>query len=411
LSHLSENEIERFLNARATPVEWRRVSRHLLAGCGVCSRKLIEWAPDRVLDEAAESRSRRGRRSPSPLRDRAVAAALEQDAHWRPDQKKLDRSLALLGADPQGYDGLTFRQVRSLHGQPLIEALLWRSWELRFHDPKAMRWLAYNAVKAAESLRPEEHGATLVFDLQARAWAELANAYKTNEEYAETEAAFARARALLRQGSGDHPLLLQIAWRESSLRMAQRRLIEARELLDGVHQLALRLEDSHLAGQVLLSKGLTTIYDDNPSEGPPLFRQGLALLDPDRDPEIVAIGQQGLITGLVISHQYREAGRLLLRSDLRRRLKDHPRVRWIEGKLLSGLGHLAKAESALWEVQEEFLALGQLASAANVGVDLLPILLKQGKYEQLRRTAREAYDILQSCRIQREAAKARAYLS
>ncbi|HEY4561591.1 MAG TPA: hypothetical protein VIJ36_01350, partial [Thermoanaerobaculia bacterium] len=114
MSHLTELEIERFLSARATPVEWRRVSRHLLSGCGVCSRKLVEWAPDRLLDQAQESR--RGKASRDPLRDRTVAAALEQDSRWRPDQRKLERSLELLGSHPQGYDVLIFRQLQDLQG-------------------------------------------------------------------------------------------------------------------------------------------------------------------------------------------------------------------------------------------------------------------------------------------------------
>src|SRR4051794_734129 len=301
LSHLSESEIARFLSARATPVEWRRVSRHLLAGCGVCSRKLIEGSPDRLLDEAQESR--RGRTSRDPLRNPAGAAALDQDSRWRLNDKKLQQSLELLRTHPEGYDALTSRQIEALHGRALVEALLQKSWDVRFRDPRAMRWLAYNAVKAAESLRPEELAPALILDLQARAWSGLANAYKVNEEYGEADAAFAQARNLLRRGSGDLHTLARLAWREASLRTFQRRLTEARELLDGVYRLSLKLGDRHFSGQVLLSKGLSTVYDDTSHQGVPLFRQGLALLDPDRDPELLAVGQQGLITALLSSRQ------------------------------------------------------------------------------------------------------------
>src|SRR4051794_21275423 len=254
LSHLSESEIARFLSARATPVEWRRVSRHLLAGCGVCSRKLIEWSPDRLLDEAQESR--RGRTSRDPLRNHAGAAALDQDSRWRLNDKKLQQSLELLRTHPEGYDALTSRQIETLHRQALVEALLQKSWDVRFRDPRAMRWLAYSALKAAESLRPEEHPPLLRSDLHARIWAGLANAYRINDELAEAAGAFDRARTALRQGSGDPRLLAHIAGLEASLLIDQRRLIEAGEQLDRVYRLYRKLGDRHLAGRELISLGI-----------------------------------------------------------------------------------------------------------------------------------------------------------
>ena len=75
MSHLSEGEIERFLKARAAPWERQRVVRHLLAGCGVCRRKVVEQAPGRLFDKAGErtaggerpgTRSVRGSDRPGP---------------------------------------------------------------------------------------------------------------------------------------------------------------------------------------------------------------------------------------------------------------------------------------------------------------------------------------------------------
>lgn len=327
------------------------------------------------------------------------------------DQKrKLARSLELLRAEPHGYDGLTARQVRSLHGEPLVKALLRRGFELRYSDRKAMRWLLYNALQVAESLRPEGHSPAALHDLRALAWAELANAYKVNEEYSEAEAAFARARDLLRQGSGDLHGLARIAQLEASLRAAQRRLAEARKLLDAVHRLYLKLGDRHLAGQALLTQGMLTEYDGTARRGALLFKQGLALIDPGRDPELLPVGQQGLIAALVGSGEYREASRLLLRSGLRQRLEDSVHVRWVEGRLLIGLGHLAKGEGALKEVRVELLEKGKSNGAALVGLDLLPVLQRQGRYAELRRTAGECYGVFRELGIHHDAARALPYL-
>jgi tetratricopeptide (TPR) repeat protein len=272
-----------------------------------------------------------------------------------------------------------------------------------------MRRLAYNALKAAESLRPGEILPAIAFDLQARAWAELANAYKVNEEYAEAEGAFTRARGLLRQGSGDNRLLCLIASREASFLGSQRRMIEAHELADKAYQLALKLGDRHLAGQTLLTKGPLSVSGGDPAQGVHLFRRGLALMDPDRDPQFVAAGHQGLIGALARCGQYQEAGRLLLRSDLRRRLAA-PNVRWLEGEILAGLGHAAKAGNALMTVRDEFLSRGLTEAAAHVALDLLPLVLRQGKQGETRQLAKESHGILRDVGHHSCAGKARIYL-
>jgi tetratricopeptide (TPR) repeat protein len=397
LSHLSEVEIARFLTSRAAPWERQRVVRHLLAGCGICSRKLVERAPGRLLDEAEEAR--RGKASRDLLRNRAVATALEQDSRWRSDEKKLKQSLELLDRHPQGYDGLTFRKIQPLQGKPLVEALLQKSWDARFRDPKEMRWLAYNALKAAESLRPEKDDPAILLDLQARSWADLANAYKINDEYAEAEGALARARDLLRRGSGDPFLLTAVAQKEASLLSYQRRGSEAREVLNRIHRLCFKLGDRHLAGEILISQGVIMDSEDAPRQAVLLFRQALALLDADRDSQSVAIGQQCLITALVGSGEY-----------LRQRLNDNIRIRWLEGRLLAGLGQWAKGEGVLRTVRDELLCRGDFSSAADVALHLLPILTQQAKYSQARRVANEAYTFFWGRGFRRDAAKAKHYL-
>jgi tetratricopeptide (TPR) repeat protein len=403
--HLSDDEIEQLLAARLEPARQQSVVQHLLAGCGLCSRRLIERTPDRLLDETSE---RRPQTSRHPLRHHAIAMARRQEARWRTEEGALDRSLELLRARPQD-DGLIFRQSQPLHGKSLVEALLQQSWDARFRDPKSMRWLAYNALKAAESLRPGELLPAITFDLQARAWAELANAYRVNEEYVEADGAFTRAHRLLRQGSGDRHLLCLIALREATFKGSQRRMIEAHELADKAYQLALRLGDRHLAGQILLNKGPLSVSEGNPAQGAHLFRRGLALMDPDRDPQFVAAGHQGLIGALARCGQYQEAGRLLLKSDLRRRLAA-PNVRWVEGQILAGLGHITKAENALMTVRDEFLSRGLSEAAAHVALDLLPLLLRRGKHGETRRIAKESHDILRNVGHHSCAGKARAYL-
>jgi tetratricopeptide (TPR) repeat protein len=345
------------------------------------------------------------------LANRLEPPAQKQIARPALEERKLAQSLELLRESPNGYDGLSFRQVQVLHGRPLVEALLQRSFELRYSDSKEMRWLAYNAVKAAESLRPEDHDPCSIADVQAQAWAALANAYKVNSEFAEAQGAMSKAQALLRRGSRDLRLLASLAEVEATLRNSQRRLGEARALLNGAYRIYRNLGDRHLAGRVLISQGMSTEYDGTSRQGVVLFRKGLTLLDPDRDPQLVPAAQQGLITALVGCGEYPQAGELLLRSGLRRLSASMPNVRWVEGRLLAGLGKISKAENALIQVRGELLELGREVSAALAGLDLLPILLQQGKFQKVRETAREIYRTLQGLGIHGEAAKARRYLA
>jgi tetratricopeptide (TPR) repeat protein len=273
-----------------------------------------------------------------------------------------------------------------------------------------MRWLAFNAVRTVESLRPEEHDPTSLSDLKAQAWLQLANAYKINNQLAEAESALDRARAALRRGGNDLRLLGWAVKVESALRNAQRRLAEACELMDGAYRLYLKLEDRHLAGLALISKAVYLGHGTQYAESLLLYRRGIPLLEPGRDPQLDAIAQQGLITSLIGGGRHAEAGRLFLRSDLRHQLSNVPNIRWMEGRLLAGLGKNSKAEKALMEVREVFLGQGQEYTAAVVGLDLLPIWSLQGRSGMVRAAAGEIFDTLQSLGIRKEAAKARAYL-
>jgi tetratricopeptide (TPR) repeat protein len=410
--HPSDDDLERFLAARLTLTEQQRVVRHLLAGCGACSRKLVGQAPERLLESASDTK--RESKIRNSIRDRTLAEALKQDAHWRLDDKKLARSLELLRQSPDAYDRLSLQQVRSLQGPSFVEALLVRIAELRLQDPKALRWLAYNAVKAAEGLETEGNTSLLAFDLQAQAWAELANAYRINEEFDEAAGAFDQARKRLRRGSGSLGILARVADMEATLLRAQRRMAEASELTDGSYKAYVALGDSHLQGRILISKAANLRYQGHSSKAIAVFRKGLALIEEEREPQIVPIAQQSFIDNLISGGMYQEAAQLLLKSGLRQSLAGFPiallRLRWTEGQLLAHHGKGPGSERAFLETRNAFLEMRLDYDAALVGLDLLSIWNHQGKSTKVRELAREVYGVLRDLGIRPEAAKAERYL-
>jgi hypothetical protein len=414
MKHLNERELDGLVAGRLAPAEFRHAVRHLLSGCSRCCTQLTAPVPERLLAPRKPVRNGPDADLYDAAFERSAAKLAEHEARWRKDQEKLARGLALLRDHPQGYDGLSLQQVKSLRGWPLVEALLRRSFELRFSDPKKMRWLAQNALAAAQSLPAEEYGRAFVSDVQARAWAELGNAYRINEEYGAAESAFAKAAAMLLQGTGDLLLLASVAKHEANLWSDQRRLAEACELLDGVCQIYLGLGERQLAGEALISKARNINLGDDPREALPLHRQGLDLLDRESEPLIAAICDHGLLNTYVLGGEFNLAGRLLLKSGLRQAFAGQPRLllslRWLEGRLLAGLGELRRAEHAFCEVRTDFLAWGLVYDASLVGLDLAPVWLRQGRIGQARKLSSDMLDTFRELGIQREAKRALSYL-
>ena len=113
----------------------------------------------------------------------------------------------------------------------MIEALLRLSFEQRYRDPHAMLELAMFARIAAVNLDPAEHEPEVIADHQARAWAELGNAYRINDELAAAEEAMGIAEERWRQGTGNLFLLARVADLRASLLSTRRLFSDACELL------------------------------------------------------------------------------------------------------------------------------------------------------------------------------------
>ncbi|HEV7504700.1 MAG TPA: hypothetical protein VGS07_07305 [Thermoanaerobaculia bacterium] len=309
--------------------------------------------------------------------DRAFAAIPSIERQWHKEQEKLTRVLELLGPNPRMLEGLSLQQVRTYRGWPLVEALLRRGGEARFRDPLAMRSLCFLAKDHAETLEPELYGwPALVFDLRAHAWAELANAYRVNEEYERADEAFAQADSYRWRGTGDLLLLARISDLEASLRREQRRFADATALENCAYDIYRSVGDTHLAGRALIKKGICARMAGEPRGAIKWIREGQSQLDGRRDPKLTAVGEQALLDAMTDCGQLQQASLMLMSSGLRQAFASDPlnllRLRWVEGKILAGRGRLTQAERALAEVQRGFEERGLDHDAALVGRELAP---------------------------------------
>jgi tetratricopeptide (TPR) repeat protein len=410
--HLGKGEIEDFLAGRLEAHNRRRVILHLLVGCSHCQRRMKALAtpllgeePWTAAEPVAEDRY-----------DEALAhagtVARSFLKRWRKETAKLNRALALLEQFPTGLgERFPAQQARALHGWPLCEALLRKSCEARFSDPKRMLDLAEDAAGVAKHIRQEKYPwPGFVADLRARAFAELGNALRLNLRFRDAEAAFSQARESLEEGTGDPTLYAQVLDLEASLRSSQRRLEDAVDLLDQVHTLYIEAGDQHLAGRALISKAINTHYHGCPQRAIGIFDEALKLIDPARDSQLVSIGRQALLHALADCGEYHRASRLLLQGGLREAFATQPlnllKLRWMEGKVHAGLGRTARAERAFSDVRREFLQRGQVYDAAMIGLELAALWLRQGRTAQVQELAEEMHAVFEDLGVQLEAARA-----
>jgi len=388
VTHLTDGEIEGFVSDGLTQDAKRQAVAHLLTGCWSCRTRARRYGE--LLFQCDRGQN------------------LLSSVGIGPRQADYGASLARAWANAQA------RLYAFRDKEAELEALWSQGFEARYRDPELMLELAVEARAAVQELSPRQLGAGVVADLQARAWGEYGNALRVNASLKRAERALRQARVFAEEGTGDPLLLGRLTDFLASLRTDQRRLGEALELLKEVRQKYCELGESHLAGRAGISMGTLTYYVSDLESSVALIRDGLALLEPGRDPVLEAVGEKNLIAFLSEAGRYHEAAARLLRSGLRRRLMAEPlalaKIRWIEGQIAAGLKRLDRSALILDCVRQDFVQLGKRFESALVSLDLTSVLLRQGRLLEARSLAVEAFETLSELGVGAEAAKALAYL-
>ncbi|HVT15171.1 MAG TPA: hypothetical protein VHQ90_03180 [Thermoanaerobaculia bacterium] len=447
-SHFSAADLERLSSGTLPAPARRQLVAHLLAGCGDCSRRLsrhlgydntaaiAEAEYDAALDRAVEA-TREGR-GPAGL-----ALEKREDGSTRPSTEKRQgparpstgkrrvparrraekrrvpakeilaarreavAMLTSLLAGERRWKELSAAETELLGTLPRVAGPLEASQALRHHDPRAMLRFAKTARRAADRLDARDFGAELVADLRALAWAELGNAYRICDDLAQANRAMDRAICWARKGSRNELLLAAIATLLASLLGHQRRFAECQEMLTLVYRVYSEEGREHLAGRALISAGLYAGVDGAPGKAILLMRQGLDLLDLERDPQLVAQTLRSMIWFLVDLGRYRRARRLLWRGRplfvAHGSLLDMLRLRWLEGRIHAGLADFPRAEAALQETRAGFAETGQVYPAALAGLDLAALWARQGRVHEIRDLAEEMIATFRALRVAREA--------
>jgi tetratricopeptide (TPR) repeat protein len=385
--HPEGTTLEAFVRSGLPARETKAVLAHLLAGCPRCKEALAPLGTAMF--------------TPAPEAEQEIAPEL--DAAY---DRAISKAFAV---------ALKAQEAPAHRAATECEELLERSRALRHDDPAGMLELARMARQASDRVSPEAYGPGPTADLRSRAWAELANAHRVNDDLLQAEAAMAWAMELHGQGTGSPLLLARLADLSASLFCDQRRFPEAFRMLDTAHILYRQQGEAHEAGRVLIMKGLYTGYTGNPEEGLQLLSQGLAAIDRERDLRLVFHTLHNILLFRVELGEFAEAERQIhgMRPLYARHAGRLERIklRGIEGKIAAGLGKYAHAEALFRGVRSELDAEGLGYQAALISLDLASVCLRLGKKAEVRQLVTEMVATFRAVGVEREAMAAMLMLT
>ncbi|MFY9822802.1 MAG: hypothetical protein WAM82_15575 [Thermoanaerobaculia bacterium] len=405
--HPTAVELEGLVVGSLSAQQRRTVITHLVRGCTACSAVLAQYIP--LLAGKADRTALPP--PPDDLYDGALSRAVDSIRRlgMTLPGAKMVKTRELKKQD--ALELLAVRGVAGLRDVPahlldvsLFEALLERSWSLRYEDPGSAVELARCAVQLAEGLNAVELAARELADLRCRAAIELANTLRVADELDPAEASLQRATELFLLGTQDDLLGARLFDVQASLYAARRHFDLACSSLDLVADVYRRHGDAHLAGRALISKGIYLGYRGDAEEAVRLIGAGLAGLDAGRDPGLVSSSVQTRAWFLVDCGRFLEARaalRDLQQRDLGGRVNEL-KVRWLEGHIAAGLHELDLAEHALRQVKEGFEQIGLAYKAALVGLELGAVWLQQDHPDAAEGMALECTDVFLALGVQRE---------
>ncbi len=400
--HLDAETLERALRGEISAVPLlRQMLAHTLSLCGPCRRAWRRVAlPERrqLVPEASPY---------AEIFARVLERTRQQSVSLEAERAAAPELVAELVQAPEAHQLELLRTAPQFQSWGVCDYLIRESAEAVFEDAEAAEGLAGLAIEVSRLLDPARYGAAFLADVQALAWAYLANARRVRSDLRGAAAAMATAEELLADGVGEPLVNAQLLSLKASLRRAQRRFEEAQQLLEEVVGIYHRLGDSHLEGKTLVKKAYGYHQAGLAAGAIPLLRRALGLLDPAQDPRATLCAHHNLIDCLLEAERPAEAAAHLetvrpLYAELAG-FSTRTRLRWLEGKLAQASGESAAARVAYEEARQGFLEHGIGYDAALVSLDLALLFAGADRFDEVGRLAEEMYPIFQSREVHREA--------
>jgi tetratricopeptide (TPR) repeat protein len=393
--HPTPAELGVLLAGGLTPLREQAVLRHLFS-CENCRERLGTSSVPQRVTPAEETPPDFG-----TAYDRVLDSSLRVARYLDRETEQARRIASLL--QEGGASAIFSKGDTPLEGFGVYKALIERCWAVRLHQPKEMVSLARCALEVALRFGPEEFSPRQRGDLIAQAWGALGNAYRAADNLLESERAFNEAFSVFeRQGSGDPVLKARLYTLVASLHGARRNFTLAFAALEVAYTLYSEIGDRHSAGHTLLKKAIYTHYNDQSEEAITINRNALALIDLNREPDLLVIALHNELSFLVACDECLEARRTLFkyRPHLPNMGKIHSlKLRWLEGQIDYGLDNLESAEEAFLEARQGFVEEDLGFAAALASLDLGLVRMRQGRTHEARRIASQASEVFKSLKV------------
>ncbi len=400
--HLDPAVLAAFLGGRLAAPEDRPARRaildHFIAGCSLCRERMADLAEAIV----AAERSAKG----APPAQNVVEFGRrngDRSVFRRAEQKAAARSQA-----EREWKGLSPVHIpcSSALSRARSELALDQARKLRHEDPYAMLALVSVAWSHASQLSPADSSGETA-RLHHQIWAEIANAHRIRGFHSRAERALGITAAIGEKG--DVGLLETAAATEIAAAFLKdaRDLPAADALFAQAYRAYLHLGETHLAGRAAILRGLVAGRRQDFATAAALLEEGLTQISAKREPALLLAAYHNLIYYLFELGNPEGAARLIRQArPLYAALGgaiDLVKLRWLEGKIEVGRGHLARAETFLREARSEYTNLGLSYESALVTLDLAAIWLAQGETRQVRRSVEEMFVAFQSHKVRPEA--------
>lgn len=404
--HPSPELLRRFAEGDLDAAEADAVVLHLRRGCAHCRTAVESILPAAIAPQAdlavpaipAIPAGEDAAPVPAPLDayDRAIESALASVRLHGTAAVQIRKRTHQLMAELRAGDVPELPAAPRRY--PLFDAALRHSWELRQDDPARMIELARFAARLAPTLAEEGYSPAQVADFAARAWGELANAYRIGEQFARADEAIATAFAHLAAGTGDEALEARLLSLHASVLGSRSRFREALEVLSRLRTIHLRRGDRHQAGRALFQAGFYLGYWGLSEVALRTVAEGMEMIDADADPVLHLNALQTYIDLLIDCGRWEEA-RTQLRQHRSRLLAgqgllNRVRLKTVEGRLEVGLGNLDRAARAFTTARRRFPGAGSRRLAALATLELAAVRIRQGRLGEANPLIEEAVDEL-----------------
>lgn len=395
--HPSRDLLARYFRDDLPSPRRRKISGHVSL-CPVCQRRLkqlereAEQAPGALDYEAAVLRVTETLRS---LKD-DVEDEARRSAYLLPEllQEPPEERLRRIANEPR------------FHAVKLCQLLQDRSRADWFQEPARSLESARLAVAVADHLNEGRYGSGVVAEARARAWAHLGNSLRMNCKLRDAEQALGKAAEHQRL-SGDPLAESEILAFTASLRHLQGRSEETIVLLERAFAISREIGDRLREGRVLILKGTALGDAGRYREALRILRKGRMRIDPESEPELAFIALHNIVLYLLNMGRPVEAKRMVggQPRPVGRRLQT--RFEWLDALISQHLGRSGEAQSILWKVREDFDDQRLPLEWAQVSLDLISSLFRQGRPAEGRRLVEEVIPVLDHLDAERDARIAR----